>query len=436
MRAPRFDPRAGARRSSAATILIGGSVMVALIAFVVIGLRAPDAIPGRSYYNVTVGLKDANTLAPHSDVRVGGARVGQTLAPRIANGHPVVDLQLDSKVRPILTDATVRIRPKSAIGQPYVDLFPGRTGNAIPDDGRLPATRSSTAVPLDKVLDAFDPPTRRRFQTLITQLGTAVAGRGAGGRQSVIDGPAMLRGTAAVTKRLAAEPDALPGFVRNSAGLADTFAGVRVPFARLFKPSAAGLAAIDRERGALVRTLQEAPGTFAQVTAGLDQVTPALSQLRQFATTATPALRLAPTALRQTAALLRAAPGSVPQVNRTLHLADDAVPPTLTLLGSARKAAPALDGIMAAADPMVRQLAPRRCDIVRLARNWENMFAFGDPGGQGGTGLDLTITAAGLSSIGGFSALQNAPDPLLPRSLYPAPCQSYYNARLAGSHGG
>jgi len=432
----RFDPRVSARRGTLATIAVGSAVILVLVGAVLIGVRAPDTIPGRSYYTVTAGLKDANTLAGHSDVRIGGARVGQTLEPRFEGGRPVIDLQLDAKVRPILTDAEVRIRPKSAIGQPYVDLSPGTTGDAVPDGGRLSAERSRTAVPLDRVLATFDPPTRRRFQTALRELGAGVAGRGRGGGESLENGPAMLRDTAAVTRRLAAEPDAVRGFVRNGAEVADAFAEVRTQAADLLRPAARTMEAIATERAALARTLDAAPGTLEHVTSGLTRATPAVDELGRLARAATPALRLAPDALREASGLLRAAPASVPQVDRTLRLARNAVPPTLALLRSARATAPWLDGFMKGAEPTVDELAPRRCDIVRLARNWENMFAFGEPGQQGGTSLHLTITADGADSLGGTTPLSSAPNLPLPRSLYPGPCKSYDNAALLGSHGG
>lgn len=437
MRTPRYDPRASARRGVPVTAIVGLAVLAALLGFVAIGLRAPDAIPGRSYYTFSIAMRDANTLAPHSDVRIGGARVGQTLKPRFEHGQAVIDLQLDTKVRPLLSDTTVRIRPKSAIGQPYVDLQPGRTGSAIEDGGRLAATHAQTSVPLDRVLSTLDSPTRRKFQTLMTELGRSVAGRGEGGGQSLEDGPAMLRDTATVTRRLAAEPGAVRGFVRNSADLADTFAGVKAEFAGMFDPAQRVMAAIARERGPLDATLTQAPGTFASVSSGLSRVDPALDELGHLAVAALPPLRLAPHALRETSAMLREVPRSVPQVDRTLRLAGDAVPATLKLLRSARAAAPRLDGLMSAAAPTVTELAPRRCDIVRLARNWQNMFAFGEAGQMGGTGLDLNIATPGTAALGGNNPLTGkGADIPTPRSAYPAPCDSYSNAARLGAAGG
>lgn len=437
MRTPRYDPRASARRGAPLTALVGLAVLAALVGFVVVGLRAPDAIPGRSYYTVSIAMHDANTLAPHSDVRVGGARVGQTLKPRYEHGQAVIDLQLDPKIRPLLSDATVRIRPKSAIGQPYVDLQPGRTGNALDDGGRISAKQVHTAIPLDRVLSTFDAPTRARFKTLMSELGRSVAGRGEGGGQSLEDGPAMLRDTATVTRRLAAEPGAVEGFVRSSADLATTFAGVKDPFAAMFRPASRVMGAVADRRAALAAALVQAPPTFAAISSGLTRVDPALDEAGRLAVAALPPLRLAPHALREAAAMLRTVPRSVPPVDRTLRLAQAAVPSTLALLRSARRAAPRLDGFMSAAQPTVTELAPRRCDIVRLARNWQNMFAFGEAGQMGGTGLDLNIATPGAAALGGDNPLTGkGVDIPTPRSAYPAPCDSYTNALRLGAAGG
>jgi ABC-type transporter Mla subunit MlaD len=423
MRPTRYSPRASAKRSVLTNTLIGLAAIGLMMLFVAIGLRAPNSIPGRSYYTVTAELNDASNIGPHTVVRIGGVRVGQVLGPRFENGRPVVDLQLDTSVRPLLSSSTVRLRPQSAIGEPYVDLHPGRTGTPIPGGGRL-TPGSTAAVPLDRVLSTFDPPTRQRFRTLMWELGKATIGTGHAGNRAIVAAPAMLADLQAVTGRLSEEPAAIRGLVSDGAAVAGALAGVRNELAAMFKPSADVMATVASEREALRATLDVAPTTLETVRIGLPHIDPALSQLQALAGAALPALRLAPNALQQASALFATARESVPPVNHTLQLADRAVSPTLSLLGTARTAAPWVDGTLKGALPTVTELAPRQCDIVRLARNWQNMFAFGEPKAPGQT-LTVDVATPDFKSLGG-----NLPGPLATAvpwitDPYPAPCQSW-----------
>jgi hypothetical protein len=185
------------------------------------------------------------------------------------------------------------------------------------------------------------------------------------------------------------------------------------------------------QRDPLQRTLELAPSTLQAVQVGLSHADPALDQLRIFASAALPALRLAPEAFRRASGLFATVRADVPPVDRTLGLASQAVSPTLSLLGSARADVPWLNGTLNGAQPVVTELAPRRCDIVRLGRNWENMFAFGEPK-AGGTNLQVDLVTPDAKSLGG-----NLPAGL-PQSVpwltdsYPAPCQSWTEvSRLA-----
>jgi ABC-type transporter Mla subunit MlaD len=245
----------------------------------------------------------------------------------------------------------------------------------------------------------------------------------------------MLHDLQIALHTVAAKPAALRGFVGHTATLADSFANVKDEFAGMFKPAAGVLSAIAGQRVALTSTFELAPSTFGAVEWGLGHVDPALDNLDALARDAQRPLEQAPQALEQTTALLTTARRSVPPVDATLRLAQRAVSPTLRVLGSARTAAPWIDGLLTGAGPTVDELTPRRCDIVRLARNWQNMFAFGEPKQQGGTGLDLDIATPGLNAVGGLPVPAGADVPIL-RNPYPAPCASYYNGANLPGHGG
>jgi hypothetical protein len=317
------------------------------------------------------------------------------------------------------------LRPKSAIGQPYVELRPGKDGAPIPDHGRLDIAASSAAIQLDRVLSTFDAESRRHFQSMMRELGKGTLGTGEGLNDGIAVAPRGEREFQQIEATLTADPHTLPRFVHNSADLATTFARMRNQLAGTFKPSSEVMRTLTSERVALAQTLDVAPATLTTVTRALAHVDPALRALRAFAQASLPPLRVAPGALRETTGMLRTARTSVPPVNRTLHLADAAVAPTLKLLTSARKAAPWIDGALKAALPNVEELAPRRCDIVRMVRNWQNMFAFGEPKAHGGNTLAVDVASPGQSSFGGNRPGIDKLDVPYLVDAYPGPCVSY-----------
>jgi ABC-type transporter Mla subunit MlaD len=418
-----YSPRASARRSPLANAAIALLTIGVLVGFVLIGIQAPNSIPGRSYYTVTAQLTDAANVGPHTNVRIGGVRVGQVLNPRFAHGHPVIDLQLNQSVAPLLSDTTIRLRPQSAIGEPYVELIPGRTGRPIASGGTL-APGSTAAIGLDRVLATFDQPTRSRFQALMSELGAGTLGTGHALNGAIAAAPGMLSALTSVTDRLASEPAALRGFVSGTASVVTSLAAVRNQLSDLFHPAASLMATVASNRVPLQATLDLAPPTFAAVQVGLQHTDPALEQLSRFATAALPALQLAPNALERANRLLSALRNDVPPLNGTLHLAGQAVSPTLTLLDSARSDTGWLNGALSGAQPLVTELAPRRCDIVRLARNWANMFAFGEPKALG-TNLQVAVVTPDFKSLGGNLPLGLDTALPWPKDPYPAPCQSW-----------
>lgn len=422
------------QRSPVANVILGLIAIGALVGSVFLAVVAPNGIPGVPYYNVSVELKDAGTVSPHTMVQIAGQPVGQVKNPRTEGGRPVIDLQLRESVAPVLTDARVRVRPRTPVGEPYVELFPGTSGRPLPDGGRLPAAQTSAAVPLDRVLSTFDAATRKNFTGTIGELGQSVAGRGEGLNGTLGAAPGMLRDTASFTTRLGQEGAAIRGFLDNGAATTEALARVKQQLDDGPAPAAKFFQTVAGQRAALEATLDVAPGALAGLRSGLARVEPALENLGEFATAATPALRAAPGALRQANRMLASVPKASDPLDRTLRLAGDAVPTTLTLLRRLTPPLPLVDAALASLKPMFVELAPRRCDIVRMARNWENMFAFKED--KLGHVITLTAITPGVYSLGGFNDPNVTDLPPTYSDAYPAPCDAYHQVtRLAQTAG-
>lgn len=394
---------------------IGVAVLLAWI-----GYNAPNSIPGRKYYTVKAVMNQADNLTSHYQVRVAGRLVGQVLNPRVEGNKAVVDLQLEDKIRPLLSDSTIRVRPRSPIGVRFLELHPGTKGKPIPEGGTLPASQASAALPLDEALSTLDAPTRARTRELLAQLGQGFAGRGDDLNPTIHAAPAMLRDTQYVTRKIADRQGAVASFVGGLETSARSADPVRRSIAEGFDPESRALKVFGDTRAAMEQTLQIAPSALEGIRNGLAQSDPFVRELGGFAKQAVPFLRRAPDALDQTAALLHDARPTLRSASRTLDLAGRAVSPTLFLLRTLRPALPDIEEALKQGTGPVVDLAPRRCDITRMFGNWTSMLGYGT---DAANYLRLNVQQGTGESIGGS---QQGLKDLVPihADPYPGPCQA------------
>jgi virulence factor Mce-like protein len=418
----------GHTRAFLLTLGAAGIAVAALLAWV--GINAPNNIPGRSYYNLKAQFSEADNLTSHYQVRIAGRLVGQVLEPKVSDGQAVVDLQLEGDLAPLRSDTTMRVRPRSAIGVRFVELVPGTRGRPLGEGETIPARQTSASLPLDTVLGTLDAPTRGRTKSLLRALGGGFAGRGEDLEETIGRTPEVLRATGRLAGTIADRPGAAQGFVRGTASAADAADPVREDIARGFDPGRRALAPLRDARPAVIRLLQTAPGALEGTRAGLAATSPFLREASGLAHDALPALDAAPSSLRRATALLRDGRAGINGLDRTLTLARNAVSPTLGLLRTLQPRLGTIDEAMADGLPIVRELAPRRCDIVTMVRNWESMLGWGT---ETGNYLRFNLQAdaesfTGQQGRGGLGPIHSNP--------YPAPCAVGRDAeRLGGLPG-
>ena len=161
-----------------ALVLAQGKWLVAFAAIVGVAIFSyRGLVPGGSY-DIYVPMPDAAGLYPGSDVLVAGSKAGTVEDLQLKAGRVLVHIALDPAHSPIRTDSTVVLRPKSLLGEKYLDLRPGRSGLELSSGGSIPAQRVDVSTDLDQVISTFDAPTREKLKTIIDELGGGLAGRG------------------------------------------------------------------------------------------------------------------------------------------------------------------------------------------------------------------------------------------------------------------
>jgi ABC-type transporter Mla subunit MlaD len=390
------------------------AIGLALLMFYV-GFNAPNNIPLRSYYNLKVKFANGDNLASHAEVRLGGRLVGQALNLRVVNGVPQAQLQLTPSVKPLLSDTTVQVVPRSPIGVKYLNIIPGTHGTRLRNGATIPVAHTTYPVELDQVLDALDPRTRTRTQQLLTQLGEGFLGRGQGLNTAVALSPSLLSNAAAVAGAINDRTGAIDGFIRSTEAAAAAVDPVRQEMASGFDPEARALNPFHQQAAQLERTLSQAPGDLAVIRGGLSQTQPLLGALQSLAVDARPALAPAPVALSRTTAFLRTATPSMAKLRSTIKLAGRAVNPTLGFLHTVQPVLPSADYAMTTSLPILSYLAPRRCDIDMMLSNWASMLGYGNVGGDF---LRFDIVPQYQGAINGIGNIQTG----IRQDGYPAPC--------------
>ena len=165
---------------------IGVMVAFALTCFgllLFLWLAFGGAIPLKAQgYRLQASFTEATQLAEEADVRISGVPVGRvkSIEPDPATGRSRVIIELRERYAPLTSDSKAILRQKTLLGETYVELTPGTKGaRALPDGGLLPASQVSPTVELDEIFRAFDPETRRAFQSWMQNQAVAVEGRGA-----------------------------------------------------------------------------------------------------------------------------------------------------------------------------------------------------------------------------------------------------------------
>ncbi len=151
-----------------------------ILLFLWVTFGGPTPFKAKSY-QVTVPFTEASQLAEQSDVRISGVDIGKVenieLGP---NGHESVALlNIDDKYAPLPKGTRAILRTKTLLGETYVELSPGSSEEpAMPDGSKLPAAQVAESVQLDEIFQAFDPETRRAFQTWMQDAAVAIEGQG------------------------------------------------------------------------------------------------------------------------------------------------------------------------------------------------------------------------------------------------------------------
>jgi phospholipid/cholesterol/gamma-HCH transport system substrate-binding protein len=362
----------GRRRVSTHRRLIGyGLVVAAAVAgALALGYTSQSGLPWKRSHSVSVTLPTAANMGRHDPVRIGGRRVGQIVSVSVSPASARLTVELEDSVWPLPAGTSALPRARSALGQSYLELRPGRGAGAIPDGGSVGPASDADPVSLQEVLSIFDPHVRARAQELLAQLGTGVAARGPQIAATLSAAPATLADVAGVATAVNRRGEPLGRFVDGAGAAVAAAHPAAAELARGFRPEAEVLGAVPAEAVAVRTALRVAPDAMRHVAHDLEPATRLLTELDGLARDSRPLLKLASLSLRKTAALLPVAGAGLASLDRPLRRLAGATGPTMTLLRTfSPVATPAIRTLANGATTFL-DLSGRTCDLRRWLTTW------------------------------------------------------------------
>jgi phospholipid/cholesterol/gamma-HCH transport system substrate-binding protein len=143
----------------------------------------PAWVPGlgKEYFYVNAEFQNAAGVLPGQGnaVTIAGVKVGEISGTSLRDGKAVLKLRLDAKYGHVHPDATLLLRPKTALKDMVAELDPGTRGKELKDGETLGVGNTQPDVNLDEILAGLDGDTRAALVAL-AQGGGEALGEGNG----------------------------------------------------------------------------------------------------------------------------------------------------------------------------------------------------------------------------------------------------------------
>jgi phospholipid/cholesterol/gamma-HCH transport system substrate-binding protein len=142
----------------------------------------PSWVPAVGKQNFTFSARFSNSAGvlpgQGNAVTIAGVKVGEIAGETVQDGQAVLKLRLDSKYGHIHPDATLLLRPKTALKDMVAELDPGTKGPEIRQGTVLGVSSTQPDVNFDEILAGLDADTRAALVGLLQGAGVALGTNG------------------------------------------------------------------------------------------------------------------------------------------------------------------------------------------------------------------------------------------------------------------
>ena len=238
-------------------------------------------------YRFKATFREAPLLVSEADVRIAGLNVGKVKkVSRAPGGGVLTEIEVDDRYAPISRNARAILRPKSLLGQTYVELSPGtRDADPLPEGEELDETQVDESVEIDELLTIYDEDTRGNLQNWVRELAVAIdKGRGQDFNDALGHLPTFVASGDDVLRVLSDEEPALRRLIRNSGVTLGAINERRGQFRELIVNAERFFGAVASRNERLSETIEILP-TF------LDETRATVARLEEFSVNTRPLVR-------------------------------------------------------------------------------------------------------------------------------------------------
>ena len=224
-------------------------------------------------------------------IRVAGVKIGDVADVELVDGKGVVTFDIERKYLPIYKDATILMRPTTALKDMFFELDPGSAAAGEYDEGdTIPASNTAPDVNLDEILAALDADSQAYLKLILVGAGKGLEGRDKD-LGKLLGGLGPINRDFAHLNRLVAERRTnLANLIHNLNVLTTRVGQSDAELPRLVSSSNGALGAIAEQDPNVRRAVALLPGTLAQARDTLNEASrfaaelgPSFDALRPFA---------------------------------------------------------------------------------------------------------------------------------------------------------
>ncbi len=238
---------------------------------------------------IQVELENAQAVTPGQGqtVRVAGVEIGAIGAVELEDGVAVVDMEIEPEYENLIrSDATVLLRPKTALKDMFLEVEPGG-GKPLEAESRIQLANTAPDVNPDEFFSALDADTRDYLKLLITSGAEGLEGRGEDLRQTLRRLEPLHRDLAAVNTAVAGRRVELKRLIRDYGETVEELSGKDEELTELVVSSNEVFSALAEERvnvqatiRGLTPALRQTEQTLSRVDTLGERLGPALNALR------------------------------------------------------------------------------------------------------------------------------------------------------------
>ena len=275
-------------------VAVAGLIVIGLVVTVYVVQEQRLRIPvlEERPFELKAEFETAQAVVPGQGqtIRVAGVRIGDVADVDVESGAGVVTFDIERDFLPIYKDATILMRPTTALKDMFFELDPGTKSAGEYDEGdTIPVSNTAPDVNLDEILNSLDGDNRAYLKLLLIGAGKGLEGRDKD-LGKLLGGLGPINRDLSQLNRLVAERRTnLARLIHNLNVLTNRVGQSGQDLTEMVSTSNAALGAIaeqdpnvQRAVSLLPGTLTQAETTFGDTAKFAKQLGPAFNSLRPF----------------------------------------------------------------------------------------------------------------------------------------------------------